>query len=577
MGSSHDNPDFLANLSTSSDPGDTYKSTPDGYRVGRTKYLVVTGSVMSGLGKGIFSASLASLLQLHGYSSNLIKMDGYFNEDAGTLSPYRHGEVFVLDDGTECDMDIGTYERFTNSDYCHFNIFTNGRLNKRVNDLERSGHYMGGDVQLFPHVTGEVIRFIRESAHQSEADFTLVEIGGTVGDEENRTYLNAMSDLLFEEGPDHVFFINLVWVIEASHLNEQKTKAAQHGSQLLMQMGIKPNMIVCRAENAITDSVQEKLGSRLRIPPRNVIDCRNLETIYQVPGHLQRQHVDAIVLDYFGSKQTPDIQSSWNRYTDIYLNTDKTIRIGLTGKYLGPRDTYASVHNALEHAATSNSVRLDIIDIPTDHIEEGITEVEKEMSDLCGIVVPGGFGVRGAEGKITCIGYARRNSMPYLGLCYGFQTAIIEYARNVCGLKNANTTENDPGTPDPVICLLPEQYEIEGIGANMRLGGRDVAIRAGTKAYALYRKSRLFDPDRGIARERFRHRYELNPKYREILESHGLEFSGWAPDQPVMQILELTDHPFFIGTQYHPEFTSRPLSPNPLFLGFIEACIEACC
>lgn len=572
MGQRRDNPAFLQHLSTSSDPGDQYTSTPPGYRSGQTNYLVITGSVMSGLGKGIFSASLASLLQAHGYTCNLIKMDGYFNEDAGTLSPYRHGEVFVLDDGTECDMDIGTYERFTNNDYCHYNIFTNGRLNKRINDLERSGHYMGGDVQLFPHVTGEVLRFIRESAHQSGADFTLVEIGGTVGDEENRTYLNAMSDLLYEEGPEHVFFINLVWVIEASHLNEQKTKAAQHGSQLLMQMGIKPNMIVCRAERSITPEIQRKLGSRLRIPPDHVVDLRNLDTIYQVPGHLQRQGVDRIVLERFGC--TPNNPTCpWDRYTGIYLNPTRSLRVGLTGKYLGPRDTYASVHNALEHAATSRGVHLEIVDIPTDHIEEGRAPVDQELETVSGIVVPGGFGMRGAEGKIMCVEYARTHDMPYLGLCYGFQMAVIEFARHVCDAPEANTTENDPDTPTPVICLLPEQYAVEGIGASMRLGGRDVMIRPGSRAHELYQGSRLFNRESGTVHERFRHRYELNPEYRELLEASGLTFPGWAPDQPIMQILELPDHPFFIGTQYHPEFTSRPLSPHPLFAGFIDACL----
>ena len=573
MGTNRVNPDILQNLSTSSDPGDRYKSIPDGYTIGQTNYLVITGSVMSGLGKGIFSASLASLLQLHGHSCNLIKMDGYFNEDAGTLSPYRHGEVFVLDDGTECDMDIGTYERFTNTDYCHYNIFTNGRLNKRVNNLERGGHYKGGDVQLFPHVTGEVLRFIRESAMQSGAKFNLVEIGGTVGDEENRTYLNAMSDLFYEEGAAHVFFINLVWIIEASHLNEQKTKAAQHGSQLLMQMGIKPDMIVCRAERQITPDIQKKLGSRLRIPPENVIDCRNLDTVYQVPGHLKRQNVDKIVLHHFDSAYA-DVECAWDKYTEIYLHPKKTLSVGLTGKYLGPRDTYASVHNALEHAATARGVRLEIIDIPTDHIDQGFSDVAEEMGRVAGIVVPGGFGVRGAEGKISCVEFARVNEMPYLGLCYGFQMAVIEYARNVCGLTDANTTENEPETANPVICLLPEQYEIEGIGGNMRLGGRDVTIDPGSRAHALYQGSVLFDPERSTVHERFRHRYELNPEYRDVLESNGLRFSGWAPDQPIMQILELPEHRFYVGTQYHPEFTSRPLAPNPLFAGFIDACLK---
>ena len=526
---------------------------------------------MSGLGKGIFSASLAGLLQRHGYSCNLIKMDGYFNEDAGTLSPFRHGEVFVLDDGTECDMDIGTYERFTNQNLSHYNIFTNGRLNKRINNLERKGHFQGGDVQFYPHVTGEILKFVRESSWQNRADFTLVEIGGTVGDEENRSYINAMSELHYEEGPGLVFFVNLVWIIEASHLNEQKTKAAQHGTQLLMQSGIKPDMIVCRAENPVQEKVRVKLGERLRLKPGYVVDCHNLDTIYQVPDLLKQQRVDELILEHFSLEGTTT-SSGWGGYLNRYLRPRRTIRIGLTGKYLGPRDTYASIHNAIEHASTSLGMKAEVVDIDTEDIETGELYVGTEIGGVSGIIVPGGFGIRGAEGKITGIRYARERGVPFLGLCYGFQMAAIEYARNVCGLPGANTTENKPDAEDPVICLLPEQYEIEGIGGNMRLGGLDIELREDSRVYELYRGSRLMN-SHGLVRERFRHRYELNPKYRDTLESGGLVFSGWAPNQPIMQALELEDHPFFIGVQYHPEFTSRPSEPNPLFVGFMEACV----
>ena len=573
MGKNHNTLDILSSLSTSSDTGDFYSTKPAGYHTGLTRYIVITGSVMSGLGKGIFSASLACLLQQHGYSCNLIKMDGYFNEDAGTLSPYRHGEVFVLDDGTECDMDIGTYERFSNQDLSHFNIFTNGRLIKRINNLERKGHFQGGDVQFYPHVTGEILKFVRESSLHYRADFTLVEIGGTVGDEENRSYINAMSDLSYEEGPDNVFFINLVWIIEASHLNEQKTKAAQHGTQLLMQSGIKPDMIVCRAERHVQDKVLQKLGQRLRLKPGYVVDCHNLDTIYQAPDLLKKQRVEERVLAHF-SMEAKTVGSSWEQYLDLYLNRTKTIKIGLTGKYLGPRDTYASIHNAIEHAATNLGVTAEIIDIPTDDIEAGKIDAAEQITDVLGIIVPGGFGRRGAEGKITCIKYARENGVPYLGLCYGFQMAAIEYARNMCGSIRADTTENQPDTEVPLICLLPQQYEIEGIGGNMRLGGMDIVLKNDSQVYELYRGSRLLD-GRGMIRERFRHRYELNPDYRKMLEDGGLVFSGWAPNQPIMQVLELPGHPFFIGVQYHPEFTSRPMYPNPLFYGFVKACIES--
>ncbi len=572
MGNNQGHASILGSLATTSDTGDSYSTRPEGYQIRRTRYIVITGSVMSGLGKGIFSASLGRLLQEHGYTCNLIKMDGYFNEDAGTLSPFRHGEVFVLDDGTECDMDIGTYERFIGKDLSHHNIFTNGRLLKRINNLERRGHFHGGDVQFFPHVTGEILKFVRESSMHYRADFTLVEIGGTVGDEENRSYIKAMSELHYEEGSELVFFINLAWIIEASHLNEQKTKAAQHGTQLLMESGVSPDMIVCRSEHQVQERAMAKLGQRLRIKSGYVVDCHNLDTIYRVPEHLKKQRVDALVLEHFNLDKR-EISSRWDGYLDKYIQATKTVKVGLTGKYVGPRDTYASVHNAIEHAATDMGVKAEVIDIPTDDIETGKIDAEEAVGWVSGIIVPGGFGRRGAEGKITAIKHARKLEIPYLGLCYGFHMAVIEYARNVCGLSDADTTETNPDTKHPVICLLPEQYEIEGIGGNMRLGGSDVCIKEDSKTYALYRGTRLMSPA-GTIRERFRHRYELNPEYKEQLEQQGLVFSGWAPNQPIMQVLEIPGHPFFIGVQYHPEFTSRPLSPNPLFKGFVEACLE---
>ena len=572
MGNNRTSASILQQMSALSDSGDAYSTRPEGYQIRRTRYIVITGSVMSGLGKGIFSASLAWLLRQHGYGCNLIKMDGYFNEDAGTLSPYRHGEVFVLDDGTECDMDIGTYERFIDKNLSHHNIFTNGRLLKRINSLERRGHFQGGDVQFFPHVTGEILKFVRESSMHYQADFSLVEIGGTVGDEENRSYIKAMSELQYEEGSDLVFFINLAWIIEASHLNEQKTKAAQHGTQLLMQSGINPDMIVCRAENPVQKKVMAKLGERLRMKPGYVVDCHNLDTIYQVPELLKTQGVDELVLEHFGLDKK-EIESGWSGYLDRYLRPEKTLRVGLTGKYLGPRDTYASIHNAIEHAATAAGIKVEVVDIPTEDIESGKIDPAEAIDSVCGIIVPGGFGIRGAEGKIAGIKYSREHDVPYLGLCYGFQMAAIEYARSVCGIEEADTTENNPDTPDPVICLLPEQYELEGIGGNMRLGGRDVVVRENTRAHALYLGSTLISSG-GMVRERFRHRYELNPAYKDKLEEKGLIFSGWAPNQPIMQILELPDHPFFLGVQYHPEFTSRPMAPNPLFRGFVNACMK---
>ncbi len=567
-------PYHLSALSARSDPGEEYSPMPPNYRLGRTKYVIITGSVMSGLGKGIFSSGLARLLEDCGLRTNLIKIDGYFNEDAGTLSPYRHGEVFVLDDGTECDMDVGTYERFVNTDFSDYNIFTNGRLIRRINDLERSGRFAGSDVQFYPHVTGEVIRFVRESAAHYDADFTLVEIGGTVGDEENRTYITAMSDLAYREGEQNVYFINLAWIIGASHLREQKSKAAQHGTQLLMQMGIKPQMLVCRAETELQPGVKRKLADRLRLPRENVVDLHNLATIYHVPRHLKQQDVHRIVLDYFGMGQhaTDAEDPAWAHYVENFLDPEREIYVGLAGKYMGPRDTYASIHNALEHAGTHVRARVKVIDVPTDEIERGAqnqaefrARAARYLDPLSGIIVPGGFGRRGLEGKIACIGHAREHKLPFLGICYGFQAAMLEYARSTCGLAEANTTENDPDTPHPVICLLPQQYEVEGIGGTMRLGKRRIELLPGSLASRLYGDEESF--------ERFRHRYEFNPEYRERFEEKGMVFSGWAPGQPIMQIAELPDHPFYLGVQFHPEFRSRPVSPSPVFQGFVNACI----
>ena len=589
-------PSALRALSDVSDPGERYRTLPDGYRVGQARYLIITGSVMSGLGKGIFSAGLARLLADRGFSTNLIKMDGYYNEDAGTLSPYRHGEVFVLDDGTECDMDIGTYERFLGRSLSHHNYFTNGKLSQRINALERGGQFSGSDVQFFPHVTGELVRFVRESTLAAGADVTLVEIGGTVGDEENRTYISAMSDLAYQEGERNVFFINLVWIIEARHLNEQKSKAAQHGTQLLMQMGIKPQMLVCRAENAVEPGVRRKLADRLRMPVRNVIDLHNQSSIYRVPGHLQEQHVDEICLAYFGLDSTPaasggadgtdgssvDAPSAGGpmpaagglqRYLDALTRPRRTVRIGIAGKYLGPRDTYASIHNALEHAGTDRQVRVEVVDVPSDLIDAAGSPAQREeqaaehLQDLDGLVVPGGFGRRGWEGKIACVTHARVHGLPMLGICYGFQAAMVEFARHCCGLPAANTQEVDPRTDAPIVLLLPEQYKIEGIGGSMRLGRRTVELRSDSAAARLYGAQSI--------KERFRHRYELNPFYRELLETRGMVFSGWAPGQPIVQVAELPTHPFYLGVQYHPEFLSRPGAPSPLFAGLIDASLAA--
>ena len=380
-----------------------------------------------------------------------------------------------------------------------------------------------------------------------------------------------MSELAYQEGERNVFFINLAWIIEAPHLNEQKSKAAQHGTQMLMQMGIKPHMLVCRCDNPVERGVLRKLAQRLRLPERNVIDLHSQKSVYRVPDHLAAQDVDRLALDYFGlAPRERQVRFNFAAYLKRLTSASERVVVGLAGKYMGPRDTYASIHSALEHAGCACGVDVEVVDIPTDAIElaggraERVASAAGHLADMDGIIVPGGFGARGWEGKIACITHSRTSGLPMLGICYGFQAAMVEFARSRCDMVDANTTENDANTSDPVVCLLPEQYEIEGIGGSMRLGRHEVALLAGSRVAGLYRGLKAY--------ERFRHRYEFNPLYKDTFEAGGMVFSGWAPGQPITQIAELPGHPFFIGVQFHPEFTSRPARPNPLFHSFVAAC-----
>ncbi len=541
---------------------------PSGYKAGKTKYIIITGSVMSGLGKGIFSASLGKLLEDQGLVCSPIKFDGYLNVDAGTLNPYRHGEVFVLDDGLECDMDLGTYERFLDKNLTKDNYLTGGKIFTTILERERKGKYLGRDVQFIPHVTGEIKRFLRLLAMNSNADIVLIEVGGTVGDIENQYFIEAMRQLAYEEGKGNACFVNVTYVLEPRFLGEQKSKAAQLGIRRLMELGIQPDVIACRATNPVSEKVREKISIYSNVPIENVVSVHDMESIYLIPEHLHNAGLDKSILSLLNLKPKKKRDArEWNAMLENIKKPKREITIGITGKYTGLRDSYASIIKALEHAGAKTSSKVRIRWIETTEIENGKVAVADALKDLDGIIVPGGFGKRGAEGKIECIRYARENNLPYLGLCFGFQMAIIEFARNVCGLEDANSTELEPQCKHPVIDLLPEQKKIEGLGGNMRLGGRDVLVKEGTLAWQLYgKKTRI--------RERFRHRYECNPEYIETFEKNGIVFSGKAPKYPIMQILELPTHRFFLGTQYHPEFTSRPLKPNPCYLGFVEACLE---
>jgi len=563
--------DLLASVSDVSTESEFFSPVPGGYKKGKTRYCFVMGTVMSGLGKGIFSSCLAKLMQDKGLKVAPIKLEGYLNVDSGTLNPFRHGEVFVLDDGMECDMDLGTYERMLDMDLSRANFATSGQIFSLVLNKERHGDYLGRDVQMIPHVTGEVKLRLRQLAADSDADIIFVEIGGTVGDLENAYFIEAMRELAYEEGPNSSCCVALTYILEPKTLGEQKSKAAQLGIKQLMQLGIQPDIIACRAASPVTEKVRQKISVYSNVPLGRVISLPDSASVYMIPAMLREVGLDFEVArllkieDRINLRHERKAWAKWCDLMDKIGSTDSEATIGVTGKYTSVRDSYASIINSLEHAGVALGCKVNIKWIDT----TGLTDknVAEELGDVDGIIVPGGFGTRGAEGKIACIGYARQNALPYLGLCFGFQMAVIEFARNVCGLAKANSTEIEPDCAEPVIDTLPEQKKIEGLGGNMRLGGRDIELKAGTIAWELFDKAKS-------VRMRFRHRYEVDPRYIERLEAAGLVFSGKAPDQPIMQILELPSHPFFMGTQAHPCLTSRPLRPQPMFVGLVAAAIQ---
>ncbi|MDD5254294.1 MAG: CTP synthase (glutamine hydrolyzing) [Candidatus Nanoarchaeia archaeon] len=545
-----------------------YSEIPDGYEKGKTKYVVVTGTVISGIGKGIFSSSLGTVLGCNGLKVAPLKFDGYLNYDAGTLNPYRHGEVFVLDDGTETDLDLGSYERFNNRDLTKDNYLTAGKLFKTIIDKERAGKYLGRDVQFVPHVTGEIKYFIRKLAVLSKADVVIVEVGGTVGDLENGYFVEAMRQLRHEEGADYVCFVNLSYILKPSSLGEFKSKAAQLGLKGLLSLGIQPDIIVCRSSLPIPDQIRQKISVSSNVPVESVFGLPNVGSIYEIPLYLKQIGLDKSIINHLKlncCSGTGELTfENWERFVYALKNVNKTINVGITGKYTEVWDSYLSILKALEHCAPYKYCNLNIIWIDTTEVTN--ENVNEKLKDLDGIIVPGGFGSRGVEGKIKCVEYARKNKLPYLGLCYGFQMAIIEYARNVLGWSDAHTTEVDRETSHPVIDLLPGQRSIDKMGGTMRLGGHDVLIKDGTLAYNLYNKNQI--------RERFRHRYEFNNRYLQEFVNSGVIFSGRAKHEEIMQILELRNHPFFIGVQFHPEYTSKPLRPSPIYTGFINACLK---
>ena len=580
--------DLLSDAGHRSQSSEFFNPIPTGYRKHHHKFVAVLGTVMSGLGKGIFSSSLAKLLKDKGLAIAPIKMEGYLNIDSGTLNPYRHGEVFVLDDGLETDMDLGTYERMLDQDMTRDNFTTSGTVFRAVLDKERHGGYLGRDVQMIPHVTGEVKYLLRRLAVRQRADVVFVEVGGTVGDYENGFFIEAMRQLAYEEGPNSVMFVALTYVIEPRALGEQKSKAAQLGLRKLMEAGIHPHLVACRAHHPVSEAAREKIAMFSNVPLNRVFSMHDRDSVYTIPEAMRVACLDREVLsmlnlhDRVNPVHEDEARDRWrffiNRLTSP-RHFDATI--GITGKYAAVRDAYASIDKALEHSAAHLSVNLQVKWIDTTKIGD-LAEAAQQLAGLDGVIVPGGFGVRGTEGKIACVQHCRQERLPYLGICLGFQMAVIEFARHVCSIREAVSCEFDPQGAAQVISILPEQKKIEGLGGNMRLGGKEVLIRPDTLAAFLFedqikeKAGPEGTPKKLLVRCRFRHRYEVDPEYIEALTSSGMIFSGSAPAHPIMQILELpgTLHPYFIGSQFHPELTSRPLSPAPMFMGLLAAAIR---
>jgi len=563
--------ELLAKVSDVSTETEYFSPIPNGYKKGKCRYVIVMGTVMSGLGKGIFSSCLAKLMQDKGLKVAPIKLEGYLNIDSGTLNPFRHGEVFVLDDGMECDMDLGTYERMLDQNLTGDNFSTSGQIYNSVLNKERHGDYLGRDVQMIPHVTGEVKLKLRSLAMETDADVVFVEIGGTVGDLENAFYIEAMRELAYEEGPSSCCFVALTYILEPKTLGEQKSKAAQLGIKQLMQTGIQPDIIACRAENPVGEQARQKISVFSNVPFDRVFSMHDSASIYTIPAMLRDCGLDFEVIrllkieDRINLRKERGEWGKWCDFTDKIGKEKYDITIGITGKYTSVRDSYASILNALEHSGIALGCRVNVKWIETTDVNDG--NAAQHLKDVDGIIVPGGFGTRGTEGKISCIKYARENDLPYLGLCLGFQMAVIEFARSLCGIKDANSSEIDPNCDSAVIDILPEQKKIEGLGGNMRLGGRDIEMKKDTMAWKLHGKAKT-------VRKRFRHRYEVDPQYIDTLEKAGLVFSGKAPKYPIMQILEIPSHPFFMGTQSHPCLTSRPLKLEPMFVGLVASAMR---
>ncbi|REJ19813.1 MAG: CTP synthase [Bacillaceae bacterium] len=529
-----------------------------------TKYIFVTGGVVSSLGKGITAASLGRLLKNRGLNVTIQKFDPYINVDPGTMSPYQHGEVFVTDDGAETDLDLGHYERFIDINLNKYSNVTTGKIYSAVIKKERRGDYLGGTVQVIPHITNEIKDRVFRAGRETNADVVITEIGGTVGDIESLPFLEAIRQMKNEAGRKNVMYIHCTLVPYIKAAGEMKTKPTQHSVKELRSLGIQPNVIVVRTEMPISQEMKDKIALFCDIEPKAVIECRDADILYSVPLALQEQNLDQIVCDYLDLQCGQADMTEWIELVNKVRNLSKTVKIALVGKYVELQDAYISVVEALKHAGYYYDADVEIDWINAEHVtKENVADL---LQGAEGILVPGGFGDRGVEGKIIATQYAREQKIPFLGICLGMQVASIEFARNVLGLKGANSSEIDPNTPYPIIDLLPEQKEVEDLGGTLRLGLYPCKLKVGTKAYEAYNDEVIY--------ERHRHRYEFNNEFRQQMEEAGFVFSGTSPDGRLVEIIELQDHPWFVASQFHPEFTSRPTRPQPLFREFIHASLN---
>jgi CTP synthase len=531
--------------------------------VTKTRFIFVTGGVVSSLGKGIAAASIGQLLVSRGLSVALQKFDPYINVDPGTMSPFQHGEVFVTEDGAETDLDLGHYERFTDVNATRGANVTTGAIYDAVIRRERRGDYLGGTVQVIPHVTDEIKSRIRRVAEAEDVDFVITEIGGTVGDIESLPFLEALRQFQVDEGRNSCMFIHLTLVPYLGHAGELKTKPTQHSVQELRRIGIQPDMVLCRSEEPLSRELRQKIALFVNLPVESVVSARDVESIYEVPLYFHGEGVDDQVLAHFGTDAARPDLSAWEALVRRYEGDGPVVRIGLVGKYTKLADAYLSVIEALGHAGAHHGCKIEVSWIDSEGLDGDALE---DLAACHGILIPGGFGVRGIEGKIRAARYARENGVPYLGICLGMQIAVSEFARHMAGMDGANSTEFDPETPFPVVDLLPEQKEVRDMGGTMRLGADPVKLHEGTRAREIYGEPVIY--------ERHRHRYEVNNHLRRRLEAAGLVCSGTSPDDRLVELIELSDHPFFVASQFHPEFKSRPLRPQPLFREFVGASLH---